>query len=310
MILVPANNGIEPACDHALRQLERMGYPVWRVPGFSQIDTARSQLATDAVARGFEELMWIDSDTEFDPAAVERLRSHNLPIVSGLYPKKGTRALASALLPETKKIIFGEVPTQIRPGEGDSPQFAPRTSQNRDSPRRVCSGVFEIRYAATGFLYTKRQVYLDIQRKCELPVCNLMFNKPLVPFFMTMVVEEEGSGVAGQGSGTENVWAEAHTTVTSHSPLATDHSATPSPSPRPSPVKGEGERAKRYWYLSEDFAFSHRARQAGYKIYADSTIRLGHIGRYTYAWEDAGMRLPRFGSFEFQVADAKPSDAR
>ncbi|HEV3025759.1 MAG TPA: hypothetical protein VGX76_24970, partial [Pirellulales bacterium] len=108
VILVPANNGIEPACEHALRQLERMGHPVWRVPGFSQIDTARSQLATDAVARGFEELMWIDSDTEFEPAAVERLRSHNLPIVSGLYPKKGTRALASSLLPETRKIIFGE----------------------------------------------------------------------------------------------------------------------------------------------------------------------------------------------------------
>jgi hypothetical protein len=72
------------------------------------------------------------------------------------------QALASSLLPETQKIIFGEG-----------------------------GGVFEIRYAATGFLYTKRQVYLDIQRKCELPVCNLMINKPQVPFFMTMVVEEE-----------------------------------------------------------------------------------------------------------------------
>src|SRR5947209_7646053 len=89
VILVPANNGIEPACDHALRQLERMGHPVWRVPGFSAIDTARSQIATDAVARGFEELMWIDSDIEFDPAAVERLRSHNLPIVGGCIPRKG-----------------------------------------------------------------------------------------------------------------------------------------------------------------------------------------------------------------------------
>jgi hypothetical protein len=168
VVLVPANNGIEPACDHALRQLERMGYPVWRVPGFSQIDTARSQLATDAVARGFEELMWLDSDTEFDPAAVERLRSHNLPIVSGLYPKKGSRALASSLLPQTQKIVFGEG-----------------------------GGLLEIRYTATGFLYTRRQVYLDIQRQCNLPVCNLQFNKPLVPFFMTMVVETDDSTPAG-----------------------------------------------------------------------------------------------------------------
>jgi hypothetical protein len=242
VILVPANNGIEPACDHALRQLERMGYPVWRVPGFAAIDAARSQLATDAVARGFEELMWIDSDIEFDPAAVERLRSHNRPLVSGLYPKKGMRALASSLLPETQKIIFGEA-----------------------------GGVFEIRYAATGFLFTKRQVYIDIQRLLNLPVCNQQFNKPLVPFFWPMVIDDDA-------------------------PL-------PTGKPEPPGVSGP---FKRPWYLSEDFAFSHRARQAGYKIHADSTIRLGHIGRYTYAWEDAGMALPRFGRFEFNVADAKP----
>jgi hypothetical protein len=174
------------------------------VPGFSQIDTARSQLATDAVARGFEELMWIDSDTEFDLAAVERLRSHNLPIVSGLYPKKGMRALASSLLPETEKIIFGEG------GE-----------------------LVEIRYAATGFLLTKRQVYLDIQRKCNLPVCNLMFNKPLVPLFMTMVVEvageERGQGLGTRGQGTGAVWAEAHTTVDTHSSAGDTHSEPYSP---------------------------------------------------------------------------------
>jgi hypothetical protein len=66
--------------------------------------------------------------------------------------------------------------------------------------------------------------------------------------------------------------------------------------------------AKRHWYLSEDFSFSHRARQVGYKIFADTTIRLGHIGRYSYAWEDAGMTLPRFGSFEFHISDAKPPE--
>jgi hypothetical protein len=284
VILVPANNGIEPACDHALRQLERTGYPVWRVPGFSAIDTARSQIATDAVARGFEELMWIDSDMEFDPAAVERLRSHNLPIVGGLYPKKGNRALASALLPETQKIIFGEG-----------------------------GGLLEIRYAATGFLYTKRQVYLDIQRLCSLPVCNLQFNKPLVPFFMTMVVEVEEedrrSDVGGQKP--EGAWAEAHATgsvADTHSP--THHSPQPNAggqSPFASPTAQKGTvPAPRHWYLSEDFSFSHRARQAGYKIFADTTIRLGHIGRYSYAWEDAGMTMPRFGAFEFHVSDAKP----
>ena len=41
----------------------------------------RNRLATEALADGFEELMWIDADIAFDPRSVDRLRSHNLPIV-------------------------------------------------------------------------------------------------------------------------------------------------------------------------------------------------------------------------------------
>ena len=42
------------------------------------------------------------------------------------------------------------------------------------------------------------------------------------------------------------------------------------------------------WYLAEDFAFCERARQCGYTILADTTIRLGHIGSCEYSWEEAG----------------------
>ena len=38
--------------------------------------------------------------------------------------------------------------------------------------------------------------------------------------------------------------------------------------------------------LSEDWAFCHRAREAGFKIYIDPAIRLGHIGNYIYTLED------------------------
>jgi hypothetical protein len=46
-------------------------------------------------------------------------------------------------------------------------------------------------------------------------------------------------------------------------------------------------------YLSEDFAFCERARGAGHKIMVDTTIRLGHVGKYTYGWEDAGQAIQR-----------------
>ncbi len=51
------------------------------------------------------------------------------------------------------------------------------------------------------------------------------------------------------------------------------------------------------WYLAEDYAFCERARRCGIKIYADTSIRLWHIGNYKFGWEDAGMERPRFGSF-------------
>jgi len=220
VILVPSNFGIEPACERSLGKLEQQGYPVWRVPGFSAIDQARNQLATDALAQGFEELFWLDADTEFEVEAIERLRSHNLPIISGIYAKKGQREFASRLLAGTTKITFGQA-----------------------------GGVMEIMYAATGFLLTQRKVYDDIQRNWGLPNCNEQFGRPMVPYFMPLVTPTE------QGP----------------------------------------------WYLADDYAFSHRARAAGYKIFADTTIRLGHIGRYSYSWEDAGGSNKRYANYDFHI---------
>jgi hypothetical protein len=237
VILVPANYGIEPECERGLVQLERRGYPVWRVPGFAAIDQCRNQIATDALARGFEELFWIDADIAFEPDAVDRLRAHNLPIVAALYPKKSMRALASRLFSTTKEVVLG-----------------------------AGGGLIEIRYAAGGFLYTRREVYEAMQRHGNLPVCNEQIGKHMVPYFMPMVVEEEEAG--GRKS----------------------------------------EVGNRFCYLAEDFSFSHRARAAGFKIFADTTIRLGHIGRYAYSWEDAGGSNQRFGTYIYRVLDAEGGD--
>ena len=50
-----------------------------------------------------------------------------------------------------------------------------------------------------------------------------------------------------------------------------------------------------HWYLAEDYAFCQRARASGFKIMADTTIRLWHVGTYSYGWEDAGRQMERFG---------------
>jgi hypothetical protein len=222
VILVPAAHYIEPHCDLSLRQLESQGYPVRRVYGFANIDRARSLIATEALAAGFEELMWIDADIAFEPASIPRLRSHNLPIVCGLYPTKIEKRLTSGLLPGTATVTFG-----------------------RDG------GLLEIAYAATGFLYTRRQVYLDIQQRENLPVCNRHTRQPIVPFFLPLVVQ-----------------------------FGPDD----------------------YRYLTEDFSFCERARRCGHHIYADTTIRLQHIGIYGYSWEDAGDALPRHSSYVLRLS--------
>ncbi|MDB5216342.1 MAG: hypothetical protein JWO86_4269 [Myxococcaceae bacterium] len=159
IVLVPIGSHVEPECERGLARLETRGYVVRRVSGHAAIDQGRSQMATDALAEGFDEIMWVDSDVDFDPDSVDRLRAHNLPIVCGIYPKKGVRALSCHLAPNTPQVVFG-----------------------------AGGGLLEITYAATGFLHTRRVVYETMREKLELPTCNESFARPIVPYFLPMIV--------------------------------------------------------------------------------------------------------------------------
>ncbi len=225
-VLVPVAQFIEPACEAALQELERRGYVVRRIRGYADIALGRSQMASDALADGFEETMWIDADTGFRAADVDRLRSHPHGIVAGIYPKKGRRELAVHVFPETERIVFG-------------PQ----------------GGLVEVRYAPTGFLLIRRAVYDAVRERHALPTCRAETGRTLVPYF-TPLVHPDGDG---------------------------------------------------WWYLAEDFAFCERARQCGFAIWADSTIRIWHIGTYAYGWEDAGGGAKRYRNFQFRLT--KPGES-
>jgi hypothetical protein len=212
VVLVPTARYIEPHCDFSLRQLESQGYVVRRLHGFSQIDVARNRLASEALADGFEELMWIDSDIAFEPASVLRLRAHDLPVVCGLYPKKVEKEWSCQFLPGQAAITMGEG-----------------------------GGLLEILYAAAGFLLVRRSVFLTVQQQQQLPACHWRSGSPTIPFFLPMVVQSGG---------------------------------VPS-------------------YLGEDFAFCERVRRSGVRIFADTSIRLQHIGMYGYGWEDVLGGVPR-----------------
>ena len=230
VILVPAFGQPTGKCDAGLRQLEKKGYPVRRVRGFSAVDQGRNQMASDALNEGFAETIWIDTDIGFDAEAVDRLRSHKLPIVTGIYPQPGARSLACELLPQTEKIIFGE--------EG---------------------GLMEVKYSGAGFLYVRRDAYEAIRDKLKLPLCNTRFGRGNWPFFQPYWIEEQES------------------------------------------ADGRTAEAVNHRYLTDDFAFCERARQAGLKIMADTTIRLWRVGSYGFGWEDAGTDPERFDTYHFHV---------
>lgn len=219
-VLVPFGTYIHQDCEIGLKTLEHKGYTVRRVGGYSAVDQARNQIATDALRDGFEETFWIDSDIGFEPEDVDKLRSHHLAISCGVYPQKGRRELACHIPQTTPKVVFGK--------EG---------------------GLVEVLYAGAGFLHVRREVYQHMQINLNLRVCNERFGIPMLPYFQPMV-REDGDG---------------------------------------------------HWYLAEDYAFCERVRQSGFQIFADTTIRLWHVGNHRYSWENAGIELPRYETFTLQI---------
>jgi GT2 family glycosyltransferase len=162
VVLVPSIEGRpRPECEERLRTLERRGVEVRRVSGYAAIDFARSVMATRALASGFDEILWIDDDIVFDPFDVERMRESGEPLICGAYAKKGKRELALHALAGTDSLTFG-----------------------------AKGSIVEVRYAGTGFMYTRREVYEKIA--AELPVCNARFGEPVVPYFLPFVVEDAG----------------------------------------------------------------------------------------------------------------------
>ena len=229
-ILMPVGNHLDPRIDAAVAELGRRGYATFKSYGGSAIDSVRNRMATNALAEGFEETFWIDSDVLFHPDRVDIIRTHELPLCSGLYAQKGRPAFASQFLPGTSELSFG-----------------------------TKGGLVEILYAAAGFLHVRREVYETVQRVAELPVCNARFGKPVVPYFLPMIIPDEDA-----------------------------HEASPDAQ----------------WYLPEDFSFSERVRRAGYKVMADTSLRLGHIGNYEYGWEDVGAPRTRSSAGTFRMGGA------
>jgi hypothetical protein len=198
VILVPVGHHIEPSVDDSLRKLESLGYTVWRKYGWSAIDQGRCAMAQEALDAGFEHLFWIDADVAFWPYDVEKIINLGLPFVSAPYSVKGWPVLTTQF--KEKNVKLGEN-----------------------------GGLYEVNYAATGFMYTHRSVYEKMAKDLNMEKVKIWGGQYNVyPYFYPILIDGE--------------------------------------------------------YLGEDFAFCHRLKQVGIKLYSDTRIKLSHIGKYSYSY--------------------------
>lgn len=205
VVLVPVAKSIEPETEASLTALANAGYPVRFLRGGSQIDLVRSAMASAAVLDGYDETLWIDSDVVFAVEDVERLRSHGLPLVAGVYVKKDRDEFAARF--PTGDVVFGD-------GGGLTP-------------------VVEV---GMGFTLVARRVYEGVAEVCKLPACGGGYDPTfkVTPYFLPTVEDET--------------------------------------------------------YLSEDYSFCRRAKMAGFSLWADTSIRLGHVHRHVRTWDDLAER--------------------
>jgi glycosyltransferase involved in cell wall biosynthesis len=161
VVLVPFLSTIEPDCERPLHRLEQAGVHVVRCRGSSAIDLARNTLASEALHRGCEAILFVDADIAFEPDDALHLLARPEPVVAGIYPKKRSRELASAFTDEVDEVVFGP----------------------------AVPGLYPLEYAAAGFLRIRTDVLRRMIEKLELPLCNGGAGPGggFWPFFLPMV---------------------------------------------------------------------------------------------------------------------------
>src|SRR5262245_57346971 len=98
VVLVASGRVYDTGVEDALPELSRRGYPVWRLRTPDPAPDTRDRMTAEALAAGFDELLFVHPAVLFAPTDVEWLRADDLPLVCGLYPLVAARALACEFL--------------------------------------------------------------------------------------------------------------------------------------------------------------------------------------------------------------------
>lgn len=85
--------GILNRADFVYRDMLKVAFSMWKEPGFiflfegnkPAVDISRNIIASTALKEGAEWCFFLDDDVVARPDVIQRLKRHNLPIISGLY---------------------------------------------------------------------------------------------------------------------------------------------------------------------------------------------------------------------------------
>jgi hypothetical protein len=165
VVLVPYYSAIEKECEEGLRSLVRAGVAVSRF-SLSAIDLLRSAMLSDALARGFDSILFIDADIGFDPADALRLLARPEPVVAGIYVHNKGRDFAGTFAQGVTKVVFGP----------------------------AAPGLYPMLYAPTGFLRIRAEVLRRMIDELGLPQCHWGSIKGIFPFFLPLCVPDGRGG--------------------------------------------------------------------------------------------------------------------
>lgn len=226
--IIPHHKYIEPQVVKCLKALRETDYAVWEAGEVSDVTRQRGIFASNALSKGYEWILWIDSDVIFDPECIKGMESHGKEVVGGICALRSDRRF---------NCIFRNDQTEVTFGEG--------------------GGLLEVEAIGTGFLLTHRTAYEKIIQAKLIPECAGDEGFPVYPFF---------SHLCG-------------------------------------PIGSRKDRL----YLGEDYSFCLRAKEAGVAVYADTSVRLGHLGLYPYSWEDVVSPLERYATCIAKVTQESAS---
>lgn len=143
LIAIPCMDSVAAEFMASVGMLKKVGECTLAMIKGSLIYNARNDLAKQAIKGGYDYILWLDSDMQFQPDTLERLltdaKEHDLSIVSGVYYRR---------VPPFRPVIFKD----INPDTG-------KWEDLLDVPE----GLFKCAGVGFGCVLTDTQVFFDVK---------------------------------------------------------------------------------------------------------------------------------------------------